>query len=150
MMNTSIRKGLLASMAVLSLAVATPGTVDAASLHGAIAYSPTTGSYGTGTGWSAASAESQALYECRQHGGGCQVSLRFQNVWGALAVSSNGYIGTGTGYNTANPSNGEYIAKRYAMQYCKSFGGTNCRVVTTRSAVSVQIDNGPNLIPASN
>ena len=42
-----IGKGLLASMAVLSLAAAIPQTVDAASLHGAIAYSPTTGSYGS-------------------------------------------------------------------------------------------------------
>jgi Domain of unknown function (DUF4189) len=149
-MNASIRNGLLASMALLALAATRPQTVDAASLHGAIAYSSSTGAYGTGTGWSAASAENQALYECRQRGGGCQVSLRFQNAWGALAVSSNGYIGTGTGYNTANPSNGEYIAKRYAMQFCKSFGGTNCRVVTARSAVSVRIDNGTNLIPASN
>ena len=47
MMNTSIGKGLLAAMAVLSLAAAIPQTVDAASLHGAIAYSPTTGSYGS-------------------------------------------------------------------------------------------------------
>ena len=53
MMNTSIRNGFLASIAALSLAAALPQAVDAASLHGAIAYSPTTGSYGTGTGWSA-------------------------------------------------------------------------------------------------
>ena len=149
-MNASIRNLLLTSMTAFTLAAAIPQTVDAASRQGAIAYSSTTGVYGTGSDWSASSAEAQALNACRQQGAGCKIVLRFQNVWGALAVSSNGYFGTGTGYGKANPSNGEYIAKRYALQYCKSFGGRDCRVVTTRSAVSVQIDNGTNLIPASN
>lgn len=66
--------------------------------YGAIAYSPSTGSYGYSYDHaSRARAEDGAYAECRKHASDCQVALWFRNACGALAVGDDGGWGTGWG-----------------------------------------------------
>lgn len=97
--------------------------------YGAIAYSPSTGAYGTAYDYpSQGAAEQAAMGECSRHAGDCQSPLWFRNACGALFVGNGG--GWGTGWGTSLR-----LANSYAERTCaKNTGGCTSRAwaCTTR------------------
>jgi hypothetical protein len=139
MLKSLVSKGIGMTVAAAALSI-TPGLTpiaDAASSYGAIAYSASTGEYGSAVAWNRKAAELGALFECQRRSAArdCEVKVWFRDAWGSLAVASNGAYGTGWGYNQSNPQSGRYIAERYALQVCRNYGGVGCRVIFSRPAI---------------
>ncbi len=106
---------------VLILSVAGVQPADARDMHGAIAFSQTTGAIGWSYDFSTrGGAENRAMSECRKHGGGCRVATWFKNACGALAV------GNGNAYGGSWAAN-RFEAESKAMSLC-SAESRNCTV----------------------
>ena len=91
--------------------------------YGAIAYSPSTGTYGTS--WRYASrdaAEDAALQACRQSDvTDCEIGVYFYDRCGALAKGSDGAYGMDHGRTEA-------AAKRNALTVCQRYTEESCRI----------------------
>jgi serine/threonine-protein kinase len=88
------------------------GTAQAADRFGAIAYSPTTGAWGSSYDHpTRVDAERAAYNDCRKRAEDCQIPLHFKNACGALAVGGDGGWGTGWGTDRS-------IAESWAIKIC--------------------------------
>lgn len=102
-------------LAGAALFVALTGS-NAMAGFGAIAFSPSSSSYGYSYGHpSRAAAESRAYGECAARSGGCQVVLWFQSACGALA---QGYNGWGSAWGNSRAQ-----AERNAIAQCSRHTG---------------------------
>lgn len=107
-----------ASFAIALLA--TPTLALAQDSYGAIAYSPSTGSYGWAHDFgSQNAAENAALDSCYDRANDCQVAVWFRNACGALAVGPNGW---GAAWAVKQRK-----ARRDAVSQCSNYSA-NCSV----------------------
>jgi len=94
--------------------------------YGAIAYSPSGGSYGYSSNFAdRADAETRALKECGKDD--CVIATWFFNHCGALATSSNGSWG-------ADQAASEQGAQALAQARCVREGGSNCKIMASQCA----------------
>jgi hypothetical protein len=92
--------------------------------YGAIAYSPSSGSFGYSYEHAnRTQAESRAVRECGKDD--CKVATWFFNNCGAVAAASNGAWGGAQGGS-------ERTAQSAALSRCANEGGTSCEIKVTR------------------
>ncbi|MFS8048581.1 DUF4189 domain-containing protein [Rhizobium sp. BR 314] len=109
-----------ATTALLTLTMA--ATVASAAEFGALAYSRSTGSYGSSHNYSTrADAEDEALSNCSSYADDCRIVVYFRNACGALAVGSR--RGFGYGWSARR---GE--ARYTALANCRE-NDRGCRIV---------------------
>jgi hypothetical protein len=109
---------MIPAAAMLAL-VATPALAD----FGAIAYSAETGGYGIG--WKSVSrveAARLATDACAGFGGGCAVTLAFENACGALAVGRSPMI------HASAASQALADAEARALDACRRLNDAGCEI----------------------
>ncbi len=102
----------------------TPALLTTNPWFGAIAYSPSTRSYGYSLEYPDAEiAANQALQSCTDYAGtnDCRLLVDFQDSCGALAVSSTGAYGSGFGPTHEG-------VDEAAISVCEQYGGTDCSI----------------------
>jgi serine/threonine-protein kinase len=113
--------GPIRFISVLAGCCCVGSNVALADNYGAIAFSPSTRSYGWSTDYnSRGEAEQVALEHCRKQAGDCVVPIWFRSSCGALAVGPNGY-GSGWGLNRSQ-------AEQKALESCGKHNSTNCSI----------------------
>jgi serine/threonine-protein kinase len=113
-------KGLVLSCVIIFAFSVIPA--QARDYYGAIAYSKSTGAWGTSIDFSdSQSATDEAIRKCGQPD--CRWLTWFKNSCGALAKSNEGKLGYSYKYTKRAQ------AERAAIKACRDIGGTNCRTI---------------------
>jgi serine/threonine-protein kinase len=118
----TIRTTLVAAVATLAFALAPlSSAVAQGTLHGAIAFSPSTKAYGFSYDYATKrQAEREAMRFCNQEANDCVIAVTFYNGCGAVAAGRNGW-----GADWGATSN---RAQQNALDMCSNYT-TRCRVV---------------------
>ena len=121
-MNT-LSKYILASTLGFT-AVAAPVAASANDLYGAIAYSPSSKSYGWSKDFGTqVEAENAAMNECYKRAGDCRVAVWFVNGCGAVSAGPDGW-GADWGENFRE-------AERKSTRLCSDYS-YNCQIVVSQ------------------
>jgi Domain of unknown function (DUF4189) len=118
-------KKITAYSAIALLSLATPATVFADELFGAIAYSQNTGAHGWAKDFgSQQAAENAAMNECNKQANDCKIGVWFQNACGAVAVGTDGGWGADWGAN-------QQAAQNKAMHVCDGYS-YGCKIAVSQ------------------
>ncbi len=108
---------ILGAYALAGLTLMATAGVAQAQNFGAIAYSPTSTSYGYAFDYSNRhDAEVAAMNNCRAYAGDCRVAIWFRNACGAVAVGNGNAWGSAWG-------NSQSEAEYAAINVCSGYAG---------------------------